>query len=141
MAFRLPRFNLGAGIWRYNTLLTFPADVLTQCNHALGRRSYPSLVLVGSSLTYLSSRLMGQPVEILLPPLTDVRYFGNSAPGSDVVEVPSGSGRFYVVAGVEDVGKGFPNEYRLAIGLPPTTSNVALFNVLNGVGQWPLPYP
>jgi len=53
-------------------------------------------------------------VQVLLPPHTDVRPALRSNVGGDYIEVPSGSGRFYVVYQVEDVMKGFPTEYRWA---------------------------
>jgi hypothetical protein len=46
------------------------------------------------------------------------------------VEVPAGSGRYYEVVQVDDAGKGFPNEHRIA-GLIATVD----------LGMWPVPYP
>ncbi len=59
---------------------------------------------------------------ILLPALTDIRDGYGAALTPDVVECPSGSGRWYVVFGVDDFGKGFPNEHRYAL--------------VNKIGQW-----
>jgi hypothetical protein len=50
-----------------------------------------------------------------LPKLTDVRGTNGFGGGADIVEVPSLSGRFYQVRAVEDIGKGFDNEYRQAL--------------------------
>lgn len=67
---------------------------------------------------------------LLVMPLTDIRMkgFGTFA---DVVECPSGTGRFYTVSGVDDVAKGFPNEYRAA----------TMWSLNNRLGAWPFPYP
>jgi hypothetical protein len=59
---------------------------------------------------------------LLLPPLTDIR--GPSPPNSNpnganfngyYVEVVIGSGRIYQVVFVDDIGKGFANEHRVAL--------------------------
>jgi hypothetical protein len=68
---------------------------------------------------------------LLLPKGTDVRDELN-ATGRDGVECPAGSGRFYEVIFVDDIGKGFPNEHRGAtmektFGPGPT--------------EWPTPIP
>lgn len=70
-------------------------------------------------------------VFLLLSKQTDVRP--PHAPGvrGDAVEVPAGSGRFYSVTAVDDVAKGFPNEYRLA----------TMTYSPNRVGWWPFPTP
>lgn len=63
---------------------------------------------------------------VMLPSATDIRP-PNSAGGADKVEMPAGSGRFYQVQFVDDIGKGFPNEHRFAI--------------LAQMGVWPTPIP
>jgi hypothetical protein len=63
---------------------------------------------------------------LLLPMLTDIRS-DEKGPGSDWAEVPAGSGRFYQVVYVEDIGKGFSNEHRGAMLIP--------------YPPWPIPYP
>jgi hypothetical protein len=63
-------------------------------------------------------------VYLKLPKLTDI-FFARMFPfaGQDLVEVPAGSARWYNVLHVDDVGKGFPNEYRFALiaMIPPYT--------------------
>lgn len=50
------------------------------------------------------------------PAFTDVRSQWCSPTGrGDQIECPSGSGVFYIVSDVNDVAKGFPNEYRAAL--------------------------
>jgi hypothetical protein len=73
-----------------------------------------------------------------VPKGSDVRD-GSCALLNDFVEVPQGSGRWYVVMNVDDVGKGFPNEFRYAtIG--------KIFQGASGSGSftglfWPAPIP
>jgi hypothetical protein len=50
-----------------------------------------------------------------LPAGTDIRDEGVDPGVADCVEVPAGSGRFYLVDYVDDVAKDFPNEYRIAV--------------------------
>jgi hypothetical protein len=125
MAFILPTFNLTCDI--YDNGGVFPpvaAPRLTPvCNLAFGRRvnvlstggtTVPGLLVIGVSL--------------LLPPLTDVRGQQDAAVQPDYVQCPAGSGRWYQVQVVEDIGKGFANEHRSA----------ALYIV---AGSWTSPYP
>jgi len=124
MAFTLPTFNLSVNIWRSSTYagiippVAVP-DVTSLGNLATGPRQ------IGNAGWTVST--------LLLPALTDVRYSesGNNLPGNiidfDLVECPAGSGRCYQVDWVEDLGKGFSNEHRLA----------ALFQI----PPWPQPIP
>ena len=66
---------------------------------------------------------------LLVPKLTDIRMLGN-ANQPDIVEVPPGTGRFYHVNAVDDVAKGFANEYRAA----------SLRSANDVAGCWPTPY-
>lgn len=54
-----------------------------------------------------------QVMNLLLPALTDIRGPQDTT-SFDQVEVPAGSGRWYWVAFVDDIGKGWPNEHRTA---------------------------
>jgi hypothetical protein len=108
MAFSVPVFPLVCDVYRgpwVSRALAFS----TPANLAFGRR-------VGFAETELIPQL--QPLvniyQLLLPAVTDVRDFSNAIT-PDVVEVPAGSGRWYGVGSVDDVGKGFSNEYRLVI--------------------------
>lgn len=122
MAFRVPTFPLTVNIWRYGNAVANPADVVSPGSISPGRRSTEQVTPVYSNVAFsAAARLiyteLQQPItELLLPKLTDVQPWGlnATAPNGDCVEAPAGSGRFYVVIGVEDVGKGFSNEYRLA---------------------------
>jgi len=76
-------------------------------------------------------------MQLLLPALTDVRS-GVVAAVPDFVEVPAGSGRWYQVYAVDDIGKGFANEHRIAVILAVS----ALVNPTAYAGiVWPVPIP
>jgi hypothetical protein len=133
VAFRLPAFNLTANIWRVNGVArTYAApDVITLCNLSQGRRVLaPVAKAAGVPAPYY-------PSELLLPPLTDVRGFWNGV-NQDVIEVPAGSKRFYSVIQVDDVAKGFANEYRLALMLYQVAGNS---NLIGGPYPAPVPLP
>ncbi len=102
MAFTPPTFNLAINIWRFPNLVYGAPDVITVCNLAYGRRNAQSLDTTDLTMS------------VLLPAGTDIRADWNTA-GRDVVEVPAGSKRFYEVANVDDSGKGFTNEHRVAL--------------------------
>lgn len=132
MAFTLPTFNLTCNIFTYDgTDITLRLD--SPCNLAYGKRT---LVPATTSNPDENSSALTQ-MELLLPAGTDIR--DASCDGwPDVVECPAGSGRFYFAFGVDDAGKGFDNEHRVAnlwktwkigSGAWPTQ------------GPWPTPIP
>jgi len=132
MSFTVPTFNLTVDI--YNVILpsTTTLRSTTPCNLAMGRRIN----------WILSAALTGQGTEgstpmLLLPALTDIRD-ASTGQESDIVEVPSGSGRWYQVRNVDDVGKGFPNEYRMA-----TIEKIYNYSgyIALGIPNWPAPIP
>lgn len=53
-------------------------------------------------------------MNLLLPMGTDIRGVQDSSGSVDLVECPAGSGRWYSVSSVDDVGKGYANEHRTA---------------------------
>lgn len=74
-------------------------------------------------------RTTGQPplfLTLLVPAGTDLRGWNDPA-AADIVEVPAGTGRLYVVEVVDDFGRGFPNEHRFAY--------------LSQTSPWPQPIP
>lgn len=118
MAFQPPTFNLAVAIWHS----PFPAY------------AFPSLVTMGN-LAYSRRIAALIPVGIttpslLVPALTDIRAAFNGVP-EDVIEVPAGSKRFYAVESVDDAGKGFANEHRVA----------SLAQIVTGFFGFPLPVP
>jgi len=137
MAFTPPSFNLTCEVFAgpYDTrVLRLTGQ---PCNLALGRRvtrGFHDPVSLGFG---------DACANLLLPVGTDVRdnaqLSGPLGTGVyDIVEVPSGSGRWYVVADVDDVGKGFSNEYRYC-SLAKLSSNSGLSNT-TGL-YWPIPMP
>lgn len=68
---------------------------------------------------------------LLLTAKTDIRPPNAINGRGDLVECPSGTGRFYGVVAVDDAAKGFPNEFRVAL---------IKYNP-NASGMWPFPTP
>lgn len=127
MAFRPPTFILLCDIYRnQGTGGTYGApDLSVLVNLSIGQRSL-----------FLTSGV-GQSVwrEVMFPKNTDVRGRWNLV-APDLLEIPSGSKRFYLAQDVEDVGKGFPNEYRLAAAQYLANGNSTLAG-----GPYPAPVP
>lgn len=127
MPFTTPTFNLPANIfrnWNYNATGLNPTviNATAFCNLQLGRKV--------QSYT-------GGFHYALFPLLTDVRSWEFYPDGhGDVVEIPAGSGRFYVVTWVDDAAKGFTNEHRVAIVVHPK-----LWFIVDNVPLAPTPYP
>jgi hypothetical protein len=110
MSYTLPTFNLSVNIWRYPSYPGVPT-LTAMGNLAYSRRTASDLVgPLPVTPTYCYARVMS----LLLPRLTDIRDAASEADG-DLVEVPAGSGRVYQVTYVDDIGKGFANEHRIAL--------------------------
>lgn len=107
MPYTLPNFNLLCNIW-HNPAVPPAAPTLANvpCQLYLPLKANSDVVLSG----FLIYRVIPQ---CRLPKGTDVRYSPSGA-NPNILEVPAGSGRNYVVTQVEDAHKGFPNEYRVA---------------------------
>jgi hypothetical protein len=118
MGYALPTMNLTCRIWSGNALPPQPHRADKPCQ----------LRAPGKASTGQDALNQGWPFlwSLILPALTDIRDNG-SLSGSDRVECPQGSGRFYDVIAVDDVAKGFANEYRIAF--------------LRKRGGWPTPIP
>ena len=116
MAFVLPTFNLICSI-RSSTSPTVER-LESPCNLAAGNR-------VQGTGPF--------PMTLLLPALTDIRDDWVSVGGSDIVEVPKGTGRFYSAVWVDDCAKGFSNEYRRADIQKVTAPGTGAY--------WPVPIP
>ena len=108
MPYSLPTFNLAVNIWRNAAPPPAPPAVVTFGNLTPGKRTIAfqkpaNIAAIDTVFLHF----------LLLPAHTDIRadvFTGNN----DIVEVPAGTGRYYTVSHVEDVGKGFPNEHRMA---------------------------
>lgn len=132
MAYVLPTFNLVCNV--HGVVAGVNAFRLaSDCNLAIGRRSsFP----FGSGANF-PGIADGWAPTLLLPAATDIRD-GSCGGLCDIVEVPAGTGRWYLVSGVDDYGKGFPNEHRFAT-LVKTWGFAG-----NGSGltaPWPTPIP
>jgi len=114
MAFRTPTFNLTVNMWRFPNVFANPPTATFQANLSHGKR----IMLMTGTILANPGKLQHNfkvLMELLCPKLTDLVPSDYQAFGPiDMVEVPAGSGRFYYVYHVDDVGKGFLNEYRLA---------------------------
>lgn len=120
MAYVIPAFPLTVNCWHSPSFPPAPADLVFMGNLAFGRRV---------SLDEFADTTAPDPMVsyyLLVPALTDVRD-GAGPPSGDTVEVPAGSGRLYKVVYVDDLGKGFANEHRMAI--------------ITKIWPWPVPIP
>jgi len=96
-----------------------PEDVAGMCQLAV-RTS-----VGGPTTLYVYSAL------VLVPKSTDIRCNNWDGAGAEpVIEIPSGSNRWYNIEVYEDVHKGFSNEYRSGVLAPFRT-----------FGPWPFPDP
>lgn len=144
MGFSPPTFNLTCNIWRRASVVGGPlpppaADVVSQCNLSFARNRQVQTAfqsVSGKYTAYVS-------VELLLPARTDVRgHFASTAVwDGDLIEVPAGTGRYYTCHFVEDVGRGFLNEYRLALLLQLSSEIITLTESTWGSYAWPRPTP
>lgn len=107
MAYTLPVFNLTCRL-SAGGLATFD----TVCNLAFSRRNKFEIDLVAATATPPTVII---PVYILLPAGTNVKGALEAGGNRHIIEVVIGSGRFYYVFQVDDAGKGFANEHRVAV--------------------------
>src|SRR3974390_3553364 len=107
MSYTVPEFNLTVNVWHFPHKPPDPPAIIIKANLAWGRRiSLASTAFVAGTTAFM---------QLLVPPGTDLRTPVQNGPGPDLFEAPAGSGRFYESAFVDDIGKGFPNEHRIAI--------------------------
>lgn len=109
MPFRSPTLNLNANIWpaQGDSQVPPPAGLnflTTPCQI----RVYRTAFLLNAA--ELNASLIG----LVLAKGSVIGSAGDNNAFADLVEVPANSQRFYLVVAVEDVAKGFDNEYRLA---------------------------
>jgi hypothetical protein len=117
--YRLPTFNLVADYWQNGDTTQPPSKQRFPC-----QLYFPKQVTFNNYNTnpvvYMST------VFLRMPRGTDLRWQPNQDPPPKV-EVPSGSGKRYIVKQVEDCNCGFANEFRVAVLVP--------------VAPWPAPIP
>ncbi len=127
MAFVIPEFPLTVNVFTGNNI-SVAARLQCPGNLAWGKRS-------GNTGFGISTPGFNNPfpwtMDLLVPALTDIRDFGTSSGTADALEIPAGSGRFYLAFHVDDIGKGFPNEHRCAI----------VAKRVGPLGFWPTPIP
>jgi hypothetical protein len=134
MAFVVPTFNLNCNIFSGDIWPPPPVRLVSPCNLAMGRRT---VLQIASQLLEGNATFGVQPL-LLLPAGTDVRD-DSCGHVQDFIECPAGSGRWYQVLGVDDSGKGFANEFRIA-------TMCKIFDGSEGTGTfpglfWPTPIP
>lgn len=142
MALSLPNFNLTCKIWHggfsWNAAYPVAVPVGPPSLTTVCQLFIPPNIYAGSWVPYQTAggiiQALGNrhpPVFLRLPKGTDARcfYFQFPVPlPADLVECPSGSKRLYGITWVDDIHKGFSNEYRVAM----------LVNVYYA-GTWPMP--
>lgn len=134
MAFRVPTFNLVVNVWSAPALVSAAPTRVLMGNLTNGRR----LTFGGEELA--SANYCVLAMFLLLPKLSRIRGSYITDYG-DAVEVPAGSGRFYIVAGVDDVAKGFPNEYRIASLYQGVSYALSSTGNPWAIPPWPDPIP
>lgn len=130
MAFQVPNFNLTVEVWT-GPYLGKVSRGTSPANLAWGKRvQYAYQEIFTPEETPASVAML-----LLFPAGSDVRSLVSSGMG-DVIEVPQGSGRWYGVVSVDDIGKGFANEHRAAV-----INQISEFmNSTNYAGLfWPVP--
>jgi len=96
-----PVFNLSCNIWRPPATDLDPPTMTINC-----QLYWPSKGLF--DVTPADPSLWVPPLYLRVQALTDIRPM-------DEVECPAGSGRLYNIRFVDDMHKGFPNEYRAGV--------------------------
>lgn len=144
--YTIPTFNLNVNIWRVGNDVQANAPDVTSVGCLVNGRSggfpIPAINFGTAASMLTEATKLGQFMSLLLPKLTDVRGTqGGAGNLGDAVEVPAGSGRFYLAQWVDDVGKGFQNEHREAMLIQNTLNwQVVWANPWN-MPAWPYPTP
>lgn len=130
--YRVPDFNLTCKIFTVGASSN-SLRMEVECALVMG----PARRRDGSNWNQADTSGAGFLPTLCLPAGTDVR--DSSCGGKmDLVEVPSDSGRFYLATMVDDVAKGWPNEYRL-VSIQKTWGFAG--NGSNLTDPWPTPIP
>ena len=134
MAYSLPDFNLTIGHFRSFAPYSFSTKTSlgTFMGQLRGYGAHPRVTARYSttSVDYPSGW------SVLCPPATDLRDALCSSASFDLLEIPSASGRWYIVNYVDDIARGFPNQYRLGI-----LEKLNINSPVSGVPFWPSPIP
>lgn len=100
-----PVYNTEINIWHDGTDTSDPPDATATVNFAWDRRGHTDSVDPsdpGKTVPFMT---------VLAPSTTDLRGYIDNAAAPDTIEVPAGSGRFYLVHYVDYIGMGFSNEH------------------------------
>lgn len=119
MSFVVPTFNITVNYWRFPNAPPAAHSGQFMGNLAFGRRIHANTGAGAETFMFL-----------LLPARTDIRSPLLSPFVGDLVEAPAGTLRLYQVVNVDDAGRGFANEHRVA----------ALVQIAS-LGYWPSPMP
>lgn len=143
MAFHLPTFNLTCNLWTAGNPVANPPDVVVLGNLTPYRQGLWAVSSAVATINVPSNyESPTQLTQLLLPPATDIRGYDTVAPAvPTLVECPAGTGRYYIVYWVEDVGKGFTNEHRLALMQQATAPLLLAFGNPWAAPGWPWPMP
>lgn len=119
MSFRVPQMPTLANIWHAPNEPPDPPDDQYFCQlRAPGEQQAGLFIITPGNLSATWQALFVKE--------TDVRDINGGLRG-DFIEIPLGTGRMYEVVYVDDVAKGFPNEYRMA--------------AVRKITPWPIPIP
>lgn len=133
MPFTVPEFPLSCNVYDFFTnVIPAPRLIGVECNLAIGKR----VQSVGAGRGSLGG-CIGLPPTLLCPGGTDIRDNATSLHGPDVVEVPAGSQRWYLVDDVEPLGLGFDNWHVAAALIKMSTNIDGTFSAM----VWPTPDP
>jgi hypothetical protein len=149
MAFVAPTFNLVCnwfdagnfyGSWAAGTGSIPPPDQVFDCALRAELHGYN---VYGIDVPVSVANLLLPAGTDVFPPIVGSSEYWNWA---DLVEVPAGSGRFYFITAVEDVGKGYMNEYRMARLVPTWVIQGNWYSFLSATHwpyapPWPRPIP
>lgn len=109
-SYHLPTLILPTNVWRFGNPTTNAPDVVCLSNLIPGRRH----VIETSPGAGLPSGWL--PASYCLLAIdADVRDEAGTGGSPDTVEIPAGSGRFYLVQYIEFVGLGFANQHQQAV--------------------------
>jgi len=137
VGFSVPTFNLVVNLWRQPRTINLVPDRTFMANLAASR-----IVQAYAAIDVFFTNVPAPFAGLLCPKLTDIAGMWVAAlAGEDCVEVPAGSGRFYMVLTVEDVAKGFPNEYRHALICQLNSETILISGNPWGAPSWPVPTP
>ncbi len=120
--YHLPNFNLTYYAWKTGNKIELPPDSTGKCQLRFGwQGSVVGATCTVNRITFTPTGMIGIPTVLLFPRGSDLRDSFSSAGGpwdGDIVEVPTGSGRYYILWHLEYMYPGFPNEHLAAQTLP-----------------------